>query len=295
VIAVTDDIPLACGDHTFPVLPLADAAKLVAMLGFEGFDLSLMGNRSQVRPEVVREDIATWAADLRAVVDENGLRLADVFLIPWTDFSVLAPNSPEPEAREDARALFTDVLELAARMDSPGITLVPGIVWPGRPEAESLARAGEELQWRAERARELGMRCSVEPHVGSVTPTPEAVAELLELAPDLELTLDYTHFVAQGVAEERIEPLINRARHFHARGARLDRPQCSMKENSIDYERIVDQLVGADFDGFIASEYVWIEWERANECDNVSETVMMRDRIRDRLAGREWQYAGAST
>ena len=68
-----------------------------------------------------------------------------------------------------------------------------------------------------------------------------------------------------------------------------------MKDNTIDYERIVDQLVDADFDGFIATEYVWIEWERANECDNVSETVMMRDRIRDRLAGREWQYAGATT
>lgn len=286
---------MACGDHTFPLLPLTEAAQLVAMLGFDGFDLSLMGNRSQVRPEAVRDDIPSWAADLGAIIEQTGLRLSDVFLIPWTDFSVLAPNDPDPEARESARALFTDILDLAARMESPGITLVPGIVWPGRPESESLARAGEELQWRAERARALGLRCSVEPHVGSVTPTPEAVSELLELAPDLELTLDYTHFVAQGVSEDRIEPLIGRARHFHARGARLGRPQCSMKENSIDYERVVDQLLAADFDGFIASEYVWIEWERANECDNVSETVMMRDRILDRLAGRKWQYEGSGT
>jgi sugar phosphate isomerase/epimerase len=277
------------------MLTVSQAARLVSMLGFEGFDLSLMGNRSQIQPEVVRQDVVTWATDLRAIVDETGLRLADVFLIPWTDFDVLAPNHPEAAERDAARALFSDILELAARMDAPGLTLVPGIVWPGRPEAESLARAGEELQWRAERARALGLRCSVEPHVGSVVPTPEAVSELLELAPALELTLDYTHFVAQRVAEERIDPLVAHARHFHARGARPGRPQCAMKDNTIDYEHVVDQLLAVGFDGFIASEYVWIEWEHANECDNVSETVMMRDRIRARLAGRDWRYAGATT
>jgi hypothetical protein len=29
-------------------------------------------------------------------------------------------------------------------------------------------------------------------------------------------------------------------------------------------------------------EYVWIDWERCNECDNLSETILFRDYLRTR-------------
>lgn len=287
-------LPLACGDHTFPLLEHEHAIALVAMLGVEGFDLALMGNRSHVRPEHVRDDLPGWAARLRARVDAAGLRLADVFVIPWTDFETLAPNSPDREARADARALFTDMLELAARMEAPGLTIVPGIDWPGERHEDSLARAAEELAWRAERAAALGLRFSVEPHIGSVCATPEAVLELVGQAPGLELTLDYTHFFAQGVPQERIDPLTAHARHVHARGARPGRGQCGLRENELDYRAIVERLLAEDYDGYVALEYVWIEWERMNECDNVSESIMLRDALRAFAAGEPWTYAGST-
>ena len=109
------------------------------MLGFEGFDLAVMGNRSHIRPEQIRGDIAGWAQRLGSRVRERGLELADVFLIPWTDFETLAPNHPDASERADARALFADVLELAARMDAPGVTLLPGVEWPDRPHEESFS------------------------------------------------------------------------------------------------------------------------------------------------------------
>ena len=55
---------LSCGDHSFPVLPHEQTVELVKMLGFDGFDLAVMGNRSHVRPEVIREDIPAWAGRL---------------------------------------------------------------------------------------------------------------------------------------------------------------------------------------------------------------------------------------
>jgi sugar phosphate isomerase/epimerase len=277
-------LPLACGDHSFPLLEHEHALDLIAMLGFSGFDLAVMGNRSHVRPEAIRGDAAGWGERLGTAIRSRGLSPADVFLIPWTDFETLAPNHPDPGERERARELFADVLELAARLGAPGVTLLPGIAWPGRAERDPLQRAADELQWRAERARRLGMRCSIEPHIGSVVATPEAVAELLGLAPDLELTLDYTHFVAQGIAEERVHPLIDRTRHVHARGARPGRGQCAIKDSSIAYERVVDELLARGYDGYLAIEYVWIAWERMNECDNLSETVLLRDRLRAHLA-----------
>ena len=71
--------------------------------------------------------------------------------------------------------------------------------------------------------------------------------------------------------------------------------QCALKDSTIDYGRAVDALRDAGYDGALAVEYVWIDWERCNECDNVSETIILRDRLLDALAGRAWAYPVSST
>ena len=218
-----------------------------------------------------------------------------MFCIPWTDFAVMAPNNPDAAERERGTALFRDMLELTVRIGAPGLTMVPGIDWPHESHDESLARAAEELGRRAAEARAAGVRFSIEPHVGSVCGTPEDVARLVELAPGLELTLDYTHYVSQGFADADVEPLVAHARHFHARGGAPGRVQCALKDSTIDYGRAVDALREAGYDGALAVEYVWIDWERCNECDNVSETIILRDRLLDALAGGPWTYPVSST
>jgi sugar phosphate isomerase/epimerase len=285
---------LSCGDHSFPVLPHEQTVELVKMLGFDAFDLAVMGNRSHVRPEDIRDDIAGWAGRLEERIRGRGLEIADVFCIPWTDFAEMAPNNPDEAERERGTALFRDMLELTVRMGAPGLTMVPGLDWPHESHAESLARAAGELGRRADEARAAGVRFSIEPHVGSVCGTPEDVARLVELAPGLELTLDYTHYVSQGFADADIEPLVAHARHFHARGGAPGRVQCALKDSTIDYGRAVDALREAGYDGALAVEYVWIDWERCNECDNVSETIILRDRLLDALAGRAWAYPASS-
>ncbi len=286
---------LSCGDHSFPVLPHEQTVELVKMLGFDAFDLAVMGNRSHVRPEDIRDDIPGWAGRLEERIRGRGLDIADVFCIPWTDFAVMAPNNPDAAERERGTALFRDMLELTVRMGAPGLTMVPGLDFPHESHEESLARAAEELARRADEARAAGVRFSIEPHVGSVCGTPEDVARLVELAPGLELTLDYTHYVSQGFADADVEPLVAHARHFHARGGAPGRVQCALKDSTIDYGRAVDALRDAGYDGALAVEYVWIDWERCNECDNVSETIILRDRLLDALAGRAWAYPVSST
>jgi len=286
---------LSCGDHSFPVLPHEQTVELVKMLGFDAFDLAVMGNRSHVRPEDIRDDIPGWAGRLEERIRGRGLDIADVFCIPWTDFAVMAPNNPDAAERERGTALFRDMLELTVRMGAPGLTMVPGLDFPHESHEQSLGRAAEELARRAEEARAAGVRFSIEPHVGSVCGTPEDVARLVELAPGLELTLDYTHYVSQGFADADVEPLVAHARHFHARGGAPGRVQCALKDSTIDYGRAVDALRDAGYDGALAVEYVWIDWERCNECDNVSETIILRDRLLDALAGRAWAYPVSST
>jgi len=283
-------LKLACADFAFPLLEHEQALDLIAMLGVEGVDLAMMGNRSHVRPEQVRADLGGWAERLGARLASRGLELADFFLIPWSDFERMAPNNPDPAERADAAALFRDMLSLAADLDAGGLTLLPGIHWPEEPWEDSLARSAEELTWRVEEGRQRGVRISVEAHVGSVADTPERALRLVQECPGLELTLDYTHFVFQGIAEPEIEPMVRHARHFHARGAREGRLQTTLRENTIDYERVVDVMKETGYDGYVGIEYVWTPGEPPGgpydltNTDNVSETILLRDLLRARIA-----------
>lgn len=277
-------IPLSCGDHSFRLLGLEQAVQLIALLDLPGMDVYASGGGdAHVRPEEVRTDVAGWADSLRRRLDAAGLRAADLFLIPWTEFETLAPNSPDAAVRAESRALFAEMAEFAARVGAPGITTLPGLHWPGESHEDSLQRAAEELTWRARRAADVGLRFSIEAHVGSVCATPEAALELLALASGVEITLDYSHFVMQGIAIERVHPLLRHARHVHARGARPDRLQCTLADSAIDYGDVVRRLRADDYDGGIAIEYLWADWQHMNECDVVSETVVLRDLLRSRM------------
>ena len=80
--------------------------------------------------------------------------------------------------------------------------------------------------------------------------------------------------------DSEIEALLPHASHFHVRGARKDRLQAPFSENTIDYERVLTLMRDQNYRGYQALEYVWIEWEHCNECDNLSETILFRDHLR---------------
>ena len=282
---------LACADDSFRLLrPHRAALELVAALSVEGVDLFLAGNRSIVRPEDIRDDLAGAAARISRDLQEVGLTVSDLFVIPWTDLETMAPNHPDPEQREASRALFLDMLELATRVGAPGMTALPGIHWPAERYEDSFGRACEELGWRAERARGEGLGFSVEPHVGSVVPTPEQALQLVERAPGLQITLDYTHFVCQEIAEESADVLIPFTRHVHVRGATPAHVQASVRDSSIDFERMLRAFEAGAYDGYVTLEYVWLRWEGCHECDNLAETILLRDRLRAALSGQAWEY-----
>ena len=66
--------------------------------------------------------------------------------------------------------------------------------------------------------------------------------------------------------------------------------QAPLHASSIDFERMVGALRAAGYAGDLSLEYLWIAWEGLNECDTVSETILLRDRLLAALDGRPWQY-----
>jgi sugar phosphate isomerase/epimerase len=119
----------------------------------------------------------------------------------------------------------------------------------------------------------------VEPHVGSLTPDP---ASALRFAQETvtTLTLDYGHFVYQGMAPDTADVLLPHTSHFHARGGAKGQLQSTMKDNIIDFTTIHDALQKRNYPGWMCLEYVWVDWEGCNRTDNVSETILLRDLLR---------------
>jgi len=268
---------LACADFTFPLLPHDDALDLIAALGFDGVDLGLFEGRSHLQPSREFRNVGKSAGRLRKKLADRGLKAADVYLQTAVDFVSLAANHPDALRRRKARDLFLCTLDYAAACGSRHVSALPGVRFADEPRAASLGRAADELAWRCEQAASQQVIFSVEAHIGSIAPRPPQALRLLGRVPGLTLTLDYTHFTRVGLSDAQIEPLVKHASHFHARGARKGRLQTSFKNNAIDYRRIVQVMKSTGYRGFLGIEYVWTEWERCNEVDNLSETILWRD------------------
>lgn len=277
---------LACADFTFPLLPHAKTLQLISMLDFQGVDIGLFEGRSHLWPSREFADLEKNAARLRNQLAGYGLVAADLFLQMAPDFAPYAINHPDPARRGHAREWFSKTLAYAAGAGATHVTTLPGVFFEEEPAADSYGRALDELQWRVEEAGRHGIVFGVEAHVGSIAAEPQRAVELVEQVAGLTLTLDYTHFVRMGMADTEVDPLVRHASHFHVRGAQPGRLQSSFKDNIIDYARVLQVMRETGYQGWLGVEYVWIDWEGCNECDNLSETILFRDHLK-RLMDRD--------
>ena len=90
-------------------------------------------------------------------------------------------------------------------------------------------------------SKEADIQYSIEPHVGSLCPTPAATMEFLRRLPGLTLTLDYGHFIYQNQDPAAADALLPHAAHFHARAAMPGRLQTRLAKNQIDFAPMVRQ------------------------------------------------------
>jgi sugar phosphate isomerase/epimerase len=249
-------------------------------MGFAGIDVSLFEGRSHLNPSQSLAAPERTGAEVGRGVQEAGLEVADVFGIPGATFAELCPNHPDATIRQRSRDYFERILQFTLACGSHHLSLLPGILFEEEGLDCSLSRCAEELAWRSEGASQVGIRFSVEAHIGSIIQTPQLATLLLDKVPALSLTLDLGHFIAQGIAQGEADSLISRASHVHARCANPQRLQSSLKHNTIDFADLMRKLADQAYSGWFAIEYVWIDWEHCNEVDNLSETILLRDHLR---------------
>ena len=275
----TDAMKFSCADFTFPLLPHDGALQLIKLLGINAVDLGFFSGRSHLQPEHVQGNVAGAAKTFRARLDELGLELADVFLQTSEHPAGLPANHPDQAVREKTREFMKLAIEFAINAGARHITGLPGVSHAGVSDGDSRRRAAEESSWRAAEAAKAGLVYSVEPHVGSICPSPETTLEFLRQSQGVTLTLDYGHFIYQGMSNESVHPLLSHASHFHARGGAPRQLQSTVKDNTIDFAAIPRELKRLNYRGYLCLEYVWVDWEGCNRTDNVAETLLLKAQL----------------
>jgi sugar phosphate isomerase/epimerase len=282
-------VRLASTDISWPGLPPEFVLDLIRELDLDGVSLGFVGGYTARDPVAAAADPERAGDAVRRELTQAGLELADMLFIPNGDLSTMAANHPDAAERARGDELFAGFARFAVAAGSPGVTVLPGLVFGGEPWSEAVERAVDGMRRRLEVAGEAGLGLSFEPHVVSTTPfvgsvadTPERAGALLERVAGLQVTLDYGHFTVQGIPDREVEPLLDHARHVHARGAAPGLVQTRFVDSVTDYGRVLDCLEERSYGGWIEIEYVHDGRPGCSNCDNVQEVQRIRDFVRAR-------------
>jgi sugar phosphate isomerase/epimerase len=214
---------------------------------------------------------------LGSTLRDRAVRLSDVFLVLPT------PVNAGPEHRQANVIAFDRAAQAAAHLGAPGITLSPGVADRDEPIGACIARSSAELARLRGIATGYGLELSIEPHIGSITDRPSTVLELVEQTPGLLVTLDYSHFIAAGVAQRDVERLHPLTRHLHVRQARPGILASPVASGTIDFDRAFEQLHADGYRGGVTIEYADSPWMAQDHVDVELETGAMAAVVRDRV------------
>ncbi len=272
-------LEFSCADYTFPLLSRVQTLRLLRLLDFNWVDIGLFERNSRFLPSELMASSADFTRNVITDMQSTEIRVADVFLQIGIEPSDLSTNDPNPKVRARNREVFFRSLNFCHDIGCTHMTGLPGVNH-GVAE-QDYAIAVEEAAWRLGQCKQAGILYSIEPHIGSLCGNIAAVHEMLADVRDLTLTLDYGHFICLGESSAAIQSLLPHASHVHARAGARGRLQTNLADNTIDFEGMISRLCANDYSGKIALEYVWMDWQGCNRSDNISETVLLRQRLRD--------------
>jgi sugar phosphate isomerase/epimerase len=266
---------LTVSNYSFEAVPLEATLAICKALGFKAVDISCFSNRGQAsyEPDEVGANPQKFADHMNGLLDKYELEGANFFPQLASNFETRSLNNPDPAIRERNVATFRGIVEFCTLTHMHSVTVLPGFDHPQKPLQENLDLAAEMMRLYVDIAGEQGVHLCFEPHVGSVTQTPELARWLADSAPGATVALDYSHFLVQYIPMERIHILLPVTGHFHIRQAKPGRLQTRFHEGTIDFVDIMNRLKAVGFDGDMLIEFVSSEWYNMHDIDILSETA----------------------
>ncbi|MBI4531842.1 MAG: sugar phosphate isomerase/epimerase [Candidatus Latescibacteria bacterium] len=270
---------------SFPLLPMDRAAAILKILGFEYVDITgyTKAPFEAITPWEIAQDPGGARAKIDSLRERHGLSPADYFFTFGEGFQDHCVNDPDPEVRQANLDVFRRVVPFCRDAGFLHITTLPGVIWDDIGPERSLELAAGTLNDLVSISLDAGIPMGIEPHWESVVESIDRTQRLVEMVDGLTLTLDYTHFVAQGIPQEEVDVLAQHTSHFHARQGAPGLLQTGMKDGTLDYRKIVQRLKDVGYDGFLTLEYSYQEWQECHRTDTIAETIRLAGLLRELL------------
>lgn len=273
---------LTVSAYAFEILSLEGVLAVSKHLGFKGVDLSGFHQRGNCRiePEDILHDCAGQVAKVRALLNQYELDLVDFFPQFGAGPDQHSLNDPDPKVREKTLDLIRACAEFCQALGVPGMTILPGVDHPSRSYAANVAVSGEQMRRATALGAEYGVKIRFEPHIGSITQTPEITKAFIDdHAPDAKLTLDYSHFILQYIPQARVNQLLPYADHLHIRPTRPGKLQSRYDENTIDWLDVIQRLKDLNYQSTLSVEYICNPWFDLNQVDTLHETAVVKQAL----------------
>ena len=267
---------LSATSWSFPFCTLEETVGIVKALGIGALDVGFF-YRAALDKNALLADPEGTAENLKA----HNVELSNLYYL-FGD-SLEERNLAQPVGLEHSITDFKKVLTFCKAAGIPSVMLLPGVINKGQSRHDALVRTATSLKELLPLAQDAGVVLAIEPHVHSYLESPALVLELIEHVPDLKLALDYAHFVCLGYRQEEIDVLAPYAAHVHLRQARAGVLQAKLEEGTLNFPALLATLREVGYDGYLALEYVHQSYMNTLYDDVLSESVKMRDLVREYL------------
>ncbi|WP_421952934.1 sugar phosphate isomerase/epimerase family protein [Pelagibacterium sp.] len=259
---------------SFPQLSLKEVGGLASVLGLDGIDVGLFYASALDKQKILTSPDAYGAE----VAQTAGVPVANYYHLFGDGLAERNLALPQdPQNLEDLNA----VLRFAKAAGAPSIFILPGLINPGQSRREAFNASAAALRPLVEAGQAEGVAVTIEPHVHGLIESVDMVHEIVDKVPGLKITLDLAHFVSLGFRQDEIETLAPYAGHVHLRQAKQGHLQSKTEEGTINFASLLGALRDARYVGWLAIEYVHQAYMNTLYDDVLTETVKMRDLVRD--------------
>lgn len=263
---------MALATWSFPYCSLSEVVGISKALGIDAVDMGIDYKASIDRKALLANPDATGAVlrDLNIAIPCFYYRFGNSL-----DERNIANLSYHEENVQDFRKVVSFCLAAGIKT----IFILPGVVNPGQTVENAIEISAWALNAFVAIAQEANLTLTFEPHVRSITESPQATLKLLDLVPGLKLTLDYSHFVCLGYRQEDIDPLASRAAHIHLRQAKPGELQAKYEHGTLNFPAMIGKLKDVGYDGYLVLENVHQTYMNTVYDDVLTEIIKMRDLV----------------
>lgn len=235
---------------------LEDNLSIISELGYKEMDLLLVTGWAHVGLDELAADYAAVCGRIERLLGKYGLSIAAVN----AKYSVRLEDGGEEQClqrQKELDAMLHFMKDFGTIRASIQPTLINDTAYLGRTYEAFVVEAVRQQEYASER----GMLLSLEPHIMSSVCNNAALAALLAVYPDFQITYDPSHLLYSGEDILSTGYLFSASTMVHLRDARKGVLFVPHGKGGLNMPFVISGLKKAGYDGPVSLEYLSGKWD----------------------------------